>query len=129
MLAVNMSLDNPITERLNMLAGVSLQNNGNQTLISCNSSTEKAEAVLKENNITYAKQDGSVVLQIPLNTSVDDIRTALKAGGVTDPEIKKAGVLEVPQAVRINGKLCRLITVTASTQCWTLMQWRAAGLI
>jgi len=105
MLAVNGSLDNSTAERLNMLAGVSVENNGNQTLISCNSSMDEAEAVLKENNITYAKQDGSVVLQTPLSTSVSDIREALKAGGVTDPEIKKAGVLEVPQAVRINGKI------------------------
>jgi len=45
------------------------------------------------------------VLQTPLSTSVSDIREALKSRRVTDPEIKKAGVLEVPQAVRINGKI------------------------
>ena len=102
--AVNETLDNKTISELSSFSGISVEKKENQTIISYNASMDKAESLLKEKNITYSRGDGSVILQIPLNTSVSDIQQAVKAGGITKPEIKKVGLLKVPELVRINGQ-------------------------
>jgi hypothetical protein len=104
MFSVNGTLDNKTTSDLAGLPGVSVEKTENQTVISYNASMDKAEGILKEKNLTYSRGDGSVILQIPLNTSVSVIQAAVKAGGVTQPEIRKVGFLKVPAMVRINGQ-------------------------
>lgn len=102
--SVNATLDNDTIGVLSALAGVSVEKTENQTIISYNASMEKAEEILKDKNLTYARQDGSVILQVPLNTSVSAIEQAAKSGGVTSLKIKKIGLLKVPPLVRINGQ-------------------------
>jgi hypothetical protein len=102
--AVNGTLENKTVNELSSLPGVSVERTENQTKISYNASMDKAEGILKENNLTYSRGDGSVILQIPLNTSVSLIQQALTSGGITKPEIKKVGIIKVPELVRIDGQ-------------------------
>ena len=104
MLVVNGTIDNKTLTQLSSFTGVTVEKTENQTTISYNASLEKAESLLKENNITYSRGDGNVILQIRLNTSLSDIQQAVKAGGVTNPEIKKVGLLKVPELVRIGNQ-------------------------
>ena len=104
MFVVNGTIDNKTLTQLSSFTGVTVEKTENQTTISYNASMEKAESLLKENNITYSRGDGNVILQIRLNTSLSDIQQAVKAGGVTNPEIKKVGLLKVPELVRIGNQ-------------------------
>ena len=104
MFVVNGTLDNKTLTELSSFTGISVEKTENQTTISYNASMEKAEGILKEKNMTYSRGDGSVILQIPLNTSVSVIQQAVKAGGITNPEIKKVGLLKVPELVRIGNQ-------------------------
>ncbi|MFZ2456201.1 MAG: hypothetical protein WAX07_06975 [Candidatus Altiarchaeia archaeon] len=103
--AVNGTLDNETVKEISAIPDASVEKTENQTRITYNASMDEVKSVLDGKNITYSAEDGSVILQIPLNTSVSSIQSAVKAGGITEAEIKMVGFVKVPELVRINGQI------------------------
>ncbi len=103
--SVNGTLDNKTINALSALKGVSVDNIGNNTDISFNASMSSVKSILDGNNLSYSLEEGSVMLQLPLNTSLLAIQQAAGAGGITGLKINKAGNVKVPGTVSINGTI------------------------
>jgi len=105
---VNQSLDNETIRDISSIQGVSATKLENTSDISFNSSGRNVSGFLEEKNLTYTIQNGSISLQMPLNTTRNAAREALSGTNAKDIEVYKSGFVEMAGTVILNGRLVQV---------------------
>lgn len=98
-ISVNTTLDNETIDTISNLTGVNIVNQGNTSEIQFNQSLSELKAILDKENITYGLVEGSGGMQLPLNLSVEKIKSVLEGAGFTGIEIQKSALISLPSEV------------------------------
>ncbi|HDI72572.1 MAG TPA: hypothetical protein ENF58_00365 [Candidatus Altiarchaeales archaeon] len=101
---INETITNETIEEISKLNGVDTEIKDNKTEISFNSSLKDIMEILNREKLEYSLEEGSVLLRIPLNSSVELVTEILKENGIGELKFKKSGSVEIPDEVMINGK-------------------------
>ncbi|MEA3254459.1 MAG: hypothetical protein U9Q22_01325 [Candidatus Altiarchaeota archaeon] len=104
---INESISNETVEEITNL-GVDVKTGVDKTEISFNSSLKDITGILGREGIKYSLVNGNILLRIPLNSSVEQVRKVLKENKILELVIKKNGLVKVPEEVLINGKAVRI---------------------
>lgn len=98
-ITINTSLDSETTEKIRNLSGVAVTNTTNTTEIEFNSSLAEIKSILELRNTTYDIVKGRAGFQIPLNFTVEAIKSTLADAGFSDIEVRKSASIELPDEV------------------------------
>jgi hypothetical protein len=105
---INGALSPGITGELNNLPEVKVMVEGNSTRVEFNRSMANILEILRGGNITHSLEKGTLMLRVPVNYSVGNLKEMLAENNIREAGFRKGGKISMPGEVIMENRLIRI---------------------